>query len=137
MPRILRRLFRFTANKGYPSIPTVTEDLPSVTRAVQALKQTVEIHERRTPDILNSFVRVQELVDMGLISIADGDNFNLGAADKLQVDEDEVVDPGVGANATLAAVAAAGEPGPTDAAQMKWVRIDLGDGQEGWLAVWI
>lgn len=59
----------FGPNKAYPSIPTVGETTEAHTLALQALREAVQIHERRTKDHLESFVRVGELVDLGLISL--------------------------------------------------------------------
>lgn len=59
----------FDPNKAYPSIPTVGSDLNSHSRAIEAIKEALQIHERRSKDVLNSFVRVQELADLGLIQL--------------------------------------------------------------------
>lgn len=64
----------FKPNKAYPSIPTITGDLDSHTHALNAIAESVDIHERRTNNYLDSFVRVQELVDLGLIEL-NGDVF--------------------------------------------------------------
>lgn len=55
--------------RDYPAIPTVSGDTDSHTRALEALKEAVSIHERRTGSKLASFVRLGELVDIGLVSI--------------------------------------------------------------------
>ena len=59
-------------NRAYPSIPTIRGDLNSHTAALKAMAEALQIHERRTKDILDSFVRVRELQDLGLIRV-DGD----------------------------------------------------------------
>lgn len=59
----------FGPNKAYPSVPTVGNDLDSHSRAIETLREAVAIHERRTRDVLDSFVRVGELVDLGLIDV--------------------------------------------------------------------
>lgn len=59
----------FRPNKAYPSIPTVGDTVESHSRAIEAIREAVQIHERRTKDVLESFVRVSELVDLGLISV--------------------------------------------------------------------
>ena len=70
----------FKPNKAYPSIPTVGETLESHSRALEAIREAVQIHERRTKDHLDSFVRVSELVDLGLISL-DGNIVEDGGGD--------------------------------------------------------
>jgi len=59
----------FDPNKAYPSIPTVGTDLESHSRAIEAIREALQVHERRSKDVLNSFVRVQELADLGLIQL--------------------------------------------------------------------
>lgn len=71
----------FKPNKAYPSLPTVGETVESHTLALQAIREAVQIHERRTKDHLESFVRVQELVDLGLISL-DGTVVEDGGSDQ-------------------------------------------------------
>lgn len=71
----------FRPNKAYPSIPTVGETLESHSRALEAMREAVQIHERRTKDHLDSFVRVSELVDLGLISL-DGTVVEDGGSDQ-------------------------------------------------------
>lgn len=71
----------FKPNKAYPSIPTVGETLESHSRALEAIREAVQIHERRTKDHLESFVRVAELIDLGLISL-DGTVVEDGGSDQ-------------------------------------------------------
>ncbi len=59
----------FDPNRAYPSIPTIGSDLDSHSRALEAIREALQTHERRTGDFLNSFVRVQELADLGLIEL--------------------------------------------------------------------
>ena len=59
-------------NRAYPALPTVGNDLESHSRALEAIVEALQIHERRTGDLLDSFVRVRELETLGLASI-DGD----------------------------------------------------------------
>lgn len=59
----------FRANRAYPGIPDVTGDPESHSRALEAIKECIEIHERRTANHLDSFVRVRELVELGLIDL--------------------------------------------------------------------
>jgi len=71
----------FRSNKAYPSIPTVGETVESHSRALEAIREAVQIHERRTKDVMESFVRVSELVDLGLISV-DGNVVEDGGDDQ-------------------------------------------------------
>jgi hypothetical protein len=59
------------ANRFYPSIPNIAEDSESHTNALLVIKEAIETHERRNNSYLKSFVRFEELVDLGLIT-ADG-----------------------------------------------------------------
>lgn len=69
------RKVTFRSNRAYPSIASITSDIESHTVALKAMKEAIEIHERRTSNYLDSFVRVRELVDLGLITV-DGDKFD-------------------------------------------------------------
>lgn len=71
----------FKPNKAYPSIPTVGNSLDSHSRAIEAIREAVQIYSRRTKDVMDSFVRVQELVDLGLISV-DGNIVEDGGDDQ-------------------------------------------------------
>lgn len=55
------------ATRKYPSIPTVGSDPKSLAVAVQAIRDAVQTHERRDGDPLSSFVRLKELIDLGLV----------------------------------------------------------------------
>lgn len=70
----------FKSNNKYPSIPTIGQDIKSHTAALNAIAEAIAIHERRTKDLDNSFVRVKELVDLGLITLVGGD-FNVIGVD--------------------------------------------------------
>ena len=61
-----------TPNRAYPSIPTVGEDLVSIKHAVEAIRSGIQTHERRDNNYLRSFIRFEELVELGLIT-ANGD----------------------------------------------------------------
>lgn len=54
-----------TASRKYPSLPTVGGDVVSHTKALEALRDAVQTHERRTSDKRASFVRIQDLIDLG------------------------------------------------------------------------
>lgn len=60
----------FKSNRRYPTPVTVTDDPRSHTLALQQMIEALNIGQRRTKDVNNSFVRVQELVDVGLIEMA-------------------------------------------------------------------
>ena len=67
---------KFSANRKYPTVPTVTGDTRSHTIALQALIEGVNIGQRRAGNVLDSYVRVGELVDIGLIELS-GDRLKL------------------------------------------------------------
>lgn len=56
-------------SRSYPNIPTVGDSLSSHTAALNAIVESLNIHERRTKDVLESFVRVSELATLGLVEI--------------------------------------------------------------------
>jgi len=91
----------FKPNKAYPSIPTITGDLDSHTHALNAITESVNIHERRTGNYLDSFVRLQELVDLGLIQL-NGETFESlpDASNTFEALNDTLVD-GVAGNDML------------------------------------
>jgi len=61
------------ANRAYPSLPAPGSSLEAHTRLLEALKEAVEIHERRIPNAyLDSFVRLRELVELGLLEVRGG-----------------------------------------------------------------
>jgi len=70
---------KLTSNRRYPTAPTVNDDPRSHTLALQAVLESLTIHERRTKDIDASFVRVEELIDVGLITM-NGVTISLGDA---------------------------------------------------------
>ncbi len=51
------------------SIPDVGQDLDSHTRVLRAIKEAVELGQRLTPEIMRSFVTVQDLVNLNLLRI--------------------------------------------------------------------
>ncbi len=65
------------ANRKTPGITTIGNDLESHTRALQAIAEAIAIHERRTKNLLASFVRVEELVDLGVLDL-EGTTLTLG-----------------------------------------------------------
>jgi hypothetical protein len=72
----------FKANRKFPNPITVTDDPKSHTLALQQIIEALNIGQRRTKEIDSSYVRVHELVDVGLIETV-GNQLkltNLGAA---------------------------------------------------------
>ena len=57
-------------NRAYPNIPTVGDDLTSHTAALNQIIEALNMHERRIrTSALDSFVRVRELEQLGLIDL--------------------------------------------------------------------
>lgn len=72
----------FKANRKFPNPITVTDDPKSHTLALQQIIEALNIGQRRTKEVQSSYVRVHELVDIGLVEIV-GNQLkltNLGAA---------------------------------------------------------
>lgn len=59
----------FKANRKFPNPITVTDDTKSHTLALQQIIEALNVGQRRTREINSSYVRVSEMVDMGLIEI--------------------------------------------------------------------
>ncbi|KKM81572.1 hypothetical protein LCGC14_1328440, partial [marine sediment metagenome] len=55
------------ANRLYPSLPNIDESLDSHTAALQAVKDSIQTHERQDGNYLKSFIRFEELIDLGII----------------------------------------------------------------------
>lgn len=62
-------------NRFYPSVPGITEDQRTHTNALQQIRESIETHERRNSNYKKSFIRWEELVDLGIID--DDGNFIL------------------------------------------------------------
>lgn len=56
-----------------PSIPATSDDPKTLVKAVQALKESMEIAQRLRGDPLDSFVRLRELQDLGILRNPGGD----------------------------------------------------------------
>lgn len=67
------------SRRTYPALPGVGDSVPSHTSFLRQAKENIEIHERRTDDILSSFISVRDLVDLGIVKIR-GDQIVLGQA---------------------------------------------------------
>lgn len=63
---------KLTSNRRYPGVPVISDDPRSHTAALVAIKEGLEVAQRRTKDINNSFVRVQDLVNAGLLIVVVG-----------------------------------------------------------------
>lgn len=59
----------FKANRKFPNPVTVTDDPKSHTLALQQIIEALNVGQRRTKEINSSYVRVHELVDVGLVEI--------------------------------------------------------------------
>jgi len=59
----------FKANRKFPNPITVNDDPRSHTLALQQVIEALNIGQRRTKEVGSSYVRVSELVDVGLIEI--------------------------------------------------------------------
>lgn len=59
----------FKANRKFPNPITVTDDPKSHTLALQQIIEALNVGQRRTREISSSYVRVHELVDVGLIEV--------------------------------------------------------------------
>jgi hypothetical protein len=74
----------------------VTGDPRSHTAALRAVREAIEIHERRTGNKLDSFVRLRELVELELLkivgtSIQVGEGVGSGSGDSTGTDVDAVI----------------------------------------------
>lgn len=70
---------RLKANRRFPSVPVVTDNTENHTQVLMAVKEALDIGQRRTGDLLNSFIRVEDLIDLGLITIEGNTNAVIGA----------------------------------------------------------
>jgi hypothetical protein len=59
----------FKPYKAFPSIPAISGDTENHTVVLSAMREAVETHERRTGNVLDSFVRVRELVELGIVNV--------------------------------------------------------------------
>jgi concanavalin A-like lectin/glucanase superfamily protein len=75
---------KLTGNRKFPSLPSVGISLDNHTAFLQIVKEALEISQRRTSDVLNSHIRVQDLIDLGLITI-EGNTTSIVGADLSQI----------------------------------------------------
>lgn len=59
-------------NRKYPNLPSITNDPASHRDALRSVTEALNIGQRRTADVLSSFIRVSDLVDLGLIELSGG-----------------------------------------------------------------
>lgn len=52
----------------YRPVPPITEDMPAIREAVDALRERTEVQSRERGNVEQSFVSVQDLIDLGLIT---------------------------------------------------------------------
>lgn len=64
--------FPLTTSNRVPSIPEIGADLASHTRALEAIREILQVAGRRSGDRGESFVRVSELVALGIAEIQAG-----------------------------------------------------------------
>jgi hypothetical protein len=107
-----------------PAIKSPTNDLQQHSEILLAVKETVEISQRLRGDPLDSFVRLRELQQLGLVRYA---NSQIYPADKLLV---------TGLLGTQTATfSATNKPGNATAGVVAWVPVVTTDGIEGYIAV--
>jgi hypothetical protein len=75
---------RLKANRRFPSVPVVTDDPKNHTQVLMGIKEALDIGQRRTGDLLNSFIRVEDLIDLGLITI-EGNTTSIVGADLSEI----------------------------------------------------
>ena len=88
-------------NRRTPSLPYVSGDVKNHTDLLTTIRNTLEIGQRRTADFKNSFVSVQDLIDLGIID--ENGNFILVVPE----DDDDDGGGGGGGDGTDDAVRAA------------------------------
>lgn len=79
----------FKSNRKYPNPVTVTDDPHTHTLALQQVIEALNIGQRRTKDIGSSYVRLEEMEEMGLIRIV-GNSFNIAAAVPVAADDESL-----------------------------------------------
>lgn len=97
-------------NRRAPSLPYVSADLKGHTDLLTTIRNTLEIGQRRTADFKNSFVSVQDLIDLGIIdedgnfvlevSGGDGTVESVVAGTGIDVDDTDPANPIVSAEST-------------------------------------
>ncbi len=54
-------------NRFYPSIPGIEEEPEGHANVLRQIRESIETHERRNANYLKSFIRFEELIDLGII----------------------------------------------------------------------
>lgn len=62
----------FKPYKAFPAIPTIGDDVESHTKVLEAVKEALLLHQRQANMPLDSFVRLRELVDAGVLTMVPG-----------------------------------------------------------------
>lgn len=102
----------FKSNRRYPNPVTVTDDPRSHTLAIQQMIEALNVAQRRTKDVDNSFVRVDELVSTGLIEMV-GDHLKAAGAGSVGATGPTGPTGPAGPAGADGAAGAAGPAGPT------------------------
>ncbi len=63
-----------------PGLTSIGNDVASHTRALEAIRDVLAVRERHTRDKLSSFVRVKELIDLGLVRVVGGNRIELASS---------------------------------------------------------
>lgn len=56
-------------SRNYPDIGTVGQDVGSLSANVETISQTLDIYQRNTKNLRDSFVRLGDLLDTGLFTL--------------------------------------------------------------------
>jgi hypothetical protein len=75
---------KLKGNRKYPTIPPVKHDLANHTDTIMAIKEAMEVGQRRTNNLFYSFITVQDLLDLGLIDLK-GNTQSIVGADLSQI----------------------------------------------------
>lgn len=75
---------KLKGNRKYPTIPPVKHDMANHTDAIMAIKEAMEVGQRRTNNLFYSFITVQDLLDLGLIDLK-GNTQSIVGADLSQI----------------------------------------------------
>ncbi len=71
--------FTLKATRKAPNIPQISDDPRSHTLALRAIAEILEIGNRRTKDLFSSFVKVEDLISLGLITVQGNTNAIIGS----------------------------------------------------------
>ncbi len=121
-----------TTRRRYAGLSEVGSTLESLRQVVSEMKQSLEVYERQRGEVADSFVRVSDLVDMGVLSPAQYEAFSRGetlATTELGGGKLRLI-----ASPTIFNFTSAGTPNPpSQSVQLTAVTTDL-DGPLTWSA---